>query len=78
LSRFYFHIVDGRTVRDEEGQEFPGLEEARVEAIAAARSIMREALWAGRLPLNECIQIADANGTVIEIVPFRDAVVIEE
>lgn len=78
MLRYYFHIVDGRFVRDEEGQEFPGLEEARAEAIAAARSIMREALWVGRLPLNECIQIADGNGTVLMTVPFRAAVTIEE
>jgi hypothetical protein len=78
LNRYYFHIIDGRTVRDEEGQDFPGLEEAKAEAVASARSIMREAIWAGRLPLNECIQIADEKGTVLMIVPFRDAVTIEE
>ena len=78
MVRYYFHIVDGRTVKDEEGQEFPGLDEARAEAIAAARSIMREAIWTGRLPLNECIQIADEKGAVLETVPFRDAIVIEE
>ena len=78
MPRYYLHIVDGRMVRDEEGQEFPGLEEARTEAIASARSIMREALWEGRLPLNECIQIADGNGTILETVPFREAITIEE
>ncbi|MBA2918292.1 hypothetical protein GON01_04805 [Sphingomonas sp. MAH-20] len=78
MNRFYFHIVDGQFVRDEEGQEFPGLEEAKAEAIAAARSIMREAIWAGRLPLNEGIQITDGNGTVLMTVPFRDAITIEE
>jgi len=78
LQRYYFHIVDGRFIKDEEGQEFPGLEEARAEAIASARSIMREALWQGRLPLNECIQIADGNGTILTTVPFRDAITIEE
>ena len=78
MQRYYFHIIDGRTIKDEEGQEFSGLEEARAEAIACARSIMREALWKGRLPLNECIQIADGNGTVLATVPFRDAITIEE
>lgn len=78
MRRFYFHIVNGRFVRDEEGQEFPDLDEARNEAIASARSIMREALWTGRLPLNECIQIADESGKVLLTVPFRDAVTIEE
>lgn len=78
MPRYYFHIIDGRRIEDEEGQEFPGLDEARTEAIASARSIMREALWAGRLPLNECIQIADGDGTIIATVPFRDAITIEE
>lgn len=78
MPRYYLHIIDGRTVRDEEGQEFAGLEDARAEAVAGARSIMREALWEGRLPLNECIQVADENGTVVATVPLREAIKIEE
>ncbi|WP_046348069.1 DUF6894 family protein [Sphingomonas changbaiensis] len=78
MPRYFFHIVDGRTVRDEEGQECPGLDEARAEAVASARSIMREALWSGRLPLNECIEIADEKGQILLTVPFREAVTIEE
>ena len=78
LPRYFFHIVDGRTVRDEEGQDFPGLEEARAEAIGGARSIKREAHWEGRLPLNERIEVADENGTVLFTVPFREAITIEE
>ena len=77
MPRFFFNIVDGRRVNDEEGQDFPSLEEAKREAVASARSIMREAVWAGRLPLNEWIEIADASGEILTTVAFRDAVEIE-
>ena len=78
MPRFFFHIVDGRIVQDEEGQEFANLEDAKADAVASARAIMRDALWEGRLPLNESIQIADDQGHILTVIRFRDTVTIEE
>ena len=77
MQRYFFNILDGRVIRDEEGQEFASLEDAKADAVASARSILREAVWQGRLPLNESIQIADAEGSVLATVLFRDVVTIE-
>jgi hypothetical protein len=77
MPRYFLHVVDGKFLRDEEGQEFTGLDHAKAEAVASARSIMREAIWGGRLPLNESIQITDEQGAVLLEVPFRSVVEID-
>lgn len=78
MARYFLHIQDGRYIADDEGSEFASLDEAVQEAIQSARSILREAVWVGRLPLGERIDIADESGTVLRTVPFREAVVIED
>lgn len=78
MPRYYFHIQDGRYITDEEGAEFLSLEAAVEEAIISARSILREAVWVGKLPLGERIDIADEEGRVLRSVNFRDAVQIED
>ena len=77
MERYFLHIVDGKFIRDDEGQDFECLEAAKAEAVASARSLMRDAIWHGRLPLNESIQIADAQGQVLDTVAFRDVIEIE-
>ena len=42
MPRYYFHVVDGREIIDNEGTELSGLREARVEAIHLAGSILRD------------------------------------
>jgi len=42
MPRYYFHIVDGRKIIDNEGSELAGLKEARMEAIHLADSILRD------------------------------------
>lgn len=32
MARFYFHIIDGETFRDEEGTDLPDIETAEIEA----------------------------------------------
>lgn len=78
MERYFLHLVDGKVIRDEEGQEFDNLDAAKEEAIASARSLMREAIWKGRLPLNESIEIADVSGRVLHTIPFRDVITIED
>jgi hypothetical protein len=78
MPRYFFHIQDGRYVVDEEGADFSSIAAAEQEAIASARSILREAVWVGKLPLGERIDIADEQGRVLRSVNFRDAVEIED
>ena len=76
MAHYFFNIVDGVRIDDEEGQELPDLEAARAEAVKSARSIMADAIWTGRLPLDEEIEIADQKGQVLAIVAFAEAVYI--
>lgn len=77
MTRFYLHIAAGRLIRDEEGEEFATLDDAVGEAIQSARSLLREAIREGRLPLNDRIEITDERGHLIRTVPFREAVRID-
>ena len=77
MTHYYFHLIDGVRVEDEEGQELADDEAARAEALRSARSIMADAVWAGRIPLDESIEIV-ADGEVIEVLAFRDAVSLPE
>jgi len=77
MPRYYLNIRDGRTIVDEEGQEFANLADAREEAIASARSILRDAIWEGRLPLNDHIEIVDEGGMIAATVAFKEVVRIE-
>lgn len=73
---FYFDIADGYYIADEEGQEFDALDQAREEAIRSIRSILREEVWKGRLPLRDSIQILDEQRRPVAEVSFADAVTI--
>ena len=74
MARYFFNLVDGVRIDDEEGQELPDLDAARAEAVKSARSMMADAIWTGRLPLDEEIEIVDRHGHVLAIVAFTEAV----
>lgn len=42
MSRYYFHVVNGRDIIDNEGVELPGLEEIRAQALHTAGEILRD------------------------------------
>lgn len=77
MTHYYFHLIDGLRVEDEEGQELADDEAAHAEALRSARSIMADAVWAGRLPLDESIEIV-ADGEVVVVLAFRNAVSLPE
>jgi hypothetical protein len=77
MTHYYFHLIDGVRVEDEEGQELADDEAAHAEALRSARSIMADAVWAGRLPLDESIEIV-ADGEVVAVLAFKDAVSLPE
>jgi hypothetical protein len=55
MPRFFIHVPDGDALRDDaEGAEFPSLEVARAQALAAARDrVVDELLSAHRVPDGE-------------------------
>lgn len=79
MPRFHLNIFNGDGASpDEEGQEFAGLPAARAEAIRGIRSMLASELGEGRIELGGRIEIADANGLVLEKVPFAEALEIRD
>jgi hypothetical protein len=59
--------------RDVEGIEAANLEAARVEALAAAREVLGDAIKAGQGQDNRQYEITDEAGQVLAVVPLTDA-----
>ena len=77
MNRYFFNLREcGQVVVDEEGVDRHDLAAARVEALAAARSIMCAEVAEGRLCLSCSIEVFDASGTKVLTIPFRDALAI--
>lgn len=75
MPRFYLHLRFGPDfVEDDEGYDLADVEAARAEAVAGVRSIISDEVRTGRINLAACIDIADASGSVLTTLRFRDAV----
>jgi hypothetical protein len=73
MPRYFFNVRDANGFRkDDEGQDFPNLEAAHVEALKTA-----EQLWIGMPPdvarAGMAFEISDESGTMLETVPFVEA-----
>lgn len=42
MPRYFFHVIDGREIRDEEGTELPNIYVAQAEAICLCGEVLRE------------------------------------
>jgi len=75
MARYYLHINNGGGYsEDTEGQDLADLDAARAAAIEGVRSLLSEEARQGQLDLSGKIEIADADGNILLIVPFREAV----
>ena len=72
--RYYLNIVaDKGLLKDPEGEEFPDIYAAMVEAEHSARAFMASELTAGRKLLPDWgIQISDGRGVVFDQVTFDE------
>lgn len=72
--RYFFHVkTSAQTAEDIEGQELPGLEEARQEAIYAARELIAMKLMAGEaVDWNGLIEIS-CDGQPVAAIGFMEA-----
>jgi hypothetical protein len=74
MAMFYFHIQTGDLlVKDEEGSELAGLDEAREEALEASRGILAEAIKSGDDWRDKAFMIADEQGRHLVSMPMTDA-----
>ncbi|KKC24380.1 DUF6894 family protein [Sphingomonas sp. SRS2] len=75
MPHFYLHLINGSGItRDQEGIELPDVDAARVEALAAIRSILKEELNNGQLDLGGRVAIEDGQGNFLCDVMFAEAV----
>jgi hypothetical protein len=62
MPRYFFNVIDGRDIIDNQGSELAGLKEARVEAIQLAGAILRDegdTFWKGE---EWHMNVTDASG----------------
>lgn len=77
MKRYFFHLHEcGTLIADEEGRELAGMDVARREALAAARSIMASEVLAGRLCLGCRIEVQDSEGNLLLSLPFSEALAV--
>lgn len=70
MPRFHFNVFDGISAIDHDGQELPGWEAARLEAIRVSGEIIKNE--AQRVALGEDwrMEVTDANGLVLFRLDF--------
>lgn len=75
MPRYYFHLYN-RTgnMSDDEGTELPDSEAAHDHALKGIRSLLSAEILTGELDLHGHLDVADADGSVIERAEFSDAV----
>lgn len=77
MPHYYFHLYNSLVAIDEEGQDLPGLDEAKDFAVKGARELASEEVLRGAINFSHRIDIADAAGTVVATVTYADAVKLE-
>ena len=74
MPRFYFHLFNDVTARDEEGAELPNAAVAVQRAASLARQMAAESVKEGHLVLDHRIEVEDEHGETIGVVRFSDVV----
>ena len=73
---YFLSVRDhGQLFRDPDGSSLPDLSVARTEAIVSARELMAESIaTVGSIGIDRSVEISDAGGAILLVVPFREAV----
>jgi hypothetical protein len=75
MARYYMHLFNSiGSIPDEEGVEAADTAEAVRVAAVNIRSLLSEEVKGGVLDLRGRIEIEDAAGDVVRVVPFREAI----
>lgn len=73
MSRFYFNFRQGASFSvDDEGCEFPSVEEAYLGAVAAAQDMWRELLIRREDPFACAFEVTDIKGRELFTLPFSE------
>jgi hypothetical protein len=77
VPRYYFHLYNDTTSRDDEGKELPDRSAAQQQALDYARDMAAVTVREGRLNLAHRIEVTDQDGALVVNLPFRDAIQIK-
>ena len=78
MDTYYFHLRDGTDLLlDPDGRSLPSLSAVAGAALFEARAIISADAMAGRIQLNQSIEVEDKLGRMVCRVAFADAVVIK-
>ncbi len=71
MRTFYIH-VHGRDYENVDlvGHEFPDSEAARAEALRAARELLAEEVTHGKMPIEDWIEVEDADHRPLMVLPL--------
>jgi hypothetical protein len=73
MARFYINFRNGNEIaKDDEGQDLPGLEEARAAALVSAREILADNVKAGAKNPLQAVIITDESGREIMTIPAKE------
>ena len=78
MPRFFFNLHDDGMLIDEEGAELPTADAARSLAVRVARELASQQVLEGRLVLSHSVEVEDQDRRSILVLPFGDAVTVEE
>lgn len=66
MPRYFIDLRDGNgTIRDDEGADFPHLEDALSEAKASARDLVQQYVQSRRSLFATCVEVRDEKGRTI-------------
>ena len=78
MEAYYFHLRDGTDVLlDPDGRNLPSLSAVAGAALFEARAIISADAKAGKIRLNQSIEVEDKRGQMVCRVAFTDAVLVE-
>jgi hypothetical protein len=69
MARFFFHVTNGSTFKDEEGENWPSLEAARAHAAKIASELWQAGGYEGY-----AVSVADEQGNEVAYFPIDGAV----
>jgi len=75
MAQYFFDVINSfGLVEDLEGQELRDISAARLVAIEAVRSIIRDDVTVGLVDLVGRVEVRDADRQLLVAIPFSDAV----
>jgi len=73
MPRFYIHFQNGDIVaKDDEGQDLPGLEEARAAATVSAREILADDIKSNAANPLRAVMVANERGDTLVTIAAKD------